>query len=219
MRPSYELLYVAASDNFLFGTLLLHSRYILVSKAPLSYFGALTYMSIRDEIRRLTKEREPRLFFLPPLLPGVALLRELFVSEEINRAVCLPWPSTPIGRRHARMRTYLDAWTEGRLITVADHPYNKPRDTFMARIDPGSDEVFDIRCRYPKPGIRVLGLFADCDLFIALTTTGHENLITGRDWRDEREACKAAWRRLFPTYHPFSGANLHEYISTNIHIV
>jgi hypothetical protein len=177
-------------------------------------------MSIRDEIRRLTMERQPRLFFLPPLLPGVAVVRELFVSEEIFRVANPPWPSTVMGRRYARMRTYLDAWTEGRLITVADHPYNKPRSTFMARIDPGADEVFDIRCRYPKPGIRVLGLFADCDLFVALTTTGHENLITGRDWRDEREACKAAWRRLFPTYQPFSGTTtLHDYISTNIYIV
>jgi hypothetical protein len=186
---------------------------------PLFISVVLTYMSIRDEIRRLTREHQPRLFFLPPLLPGVAVMRELFISEEINRVAHPPWPSTTIGKRHTRMRTYLDAWTEGRLITVADHPYNKPRGTFMARIDPGVDEVFDIRCRYPKPGIRVLGLFADCDLFIALTTTGHENLTTGRDWRDEREACKAAWRRLFPTYQPLSRNHINEYISTNIHVV
>jgi hypothetical protein len=65
----------------------------------------------------------------------------------------------------------------------------------------------------------VLGLFADCDLFVALTTSGHENLITGQDWRNEREACKAAWRRLFPTYQPLSGTTLHDYISANIHLV
>lgn len=176
-------------------------------------------MSIRDEIRSRTQETPPRLFFLPPLIEGVAIMRELFVSEEINRIAHPPWPETSSGRRFARMRSYLDSWSGGRLISIADDPYHKPKRTFMARIDPSQDEVFDIRCRSPKPGIRILGCFADQDLFIALTIAGHEDLTTEKEWRDEREACKAAWRRLFPTYQPFSGATLNEYVSNKFHIV
>jgi hypothetical protein len=147
------------------------------------------------------------------------VLRELFVSEEINAVAYPPWPATTLGRRYARMRQHLDAWSAGGLITVADDPYRKPKRTFMARIDPESDEVFDFRVREPKPGIRVLGCFADCDLFIALTMTGHENLTAPRDWRDEREACKAAWRRLFPSYNPFSRVDLNDYVSEKLVIV
>jgi hypothetical protein len=176
-------------------------------------------MSIRDEIRLGTKERPPRLFFLPPLIGGAVVVRELFVSEEIYRVANPPAAQTDFGSRYARMRSYLDAWTEGRLISITDHPYRKPKPTYMARIDPAPDEVFDIRCIDPHPGIRVMGCFADRDLFIALTYAGREALRTRQDWRNEREACKAAWRRLFPTYKPYTGANLNEYVSTNFYIV
>jgi hypothetical protein len=176
-------------------------------------------MSIRDEIRRLTRERPPRLFFLPPLIEGAAVVRELFVSEEIYRVVKPPWEPGELGARYARMRSYLDAWTEGRLISIADHPYRKPKPTYMARIDPAPDEVFDIRCIDPNPGIRVMGCFADRDLFVALTYASREALQTRHDWRNEREACKAAWRRLFPTYAPYAGVSLDDYVSTNLYIV
>ena len=176
-------------------------------------------MSINYEIRRWTRESPARLFFLPPLIGGAAVRRELFVSEEIQRAVQPPWEPSEQGARYARMRGYLDTWTEGRLISIADHPYRKPKPTFMARIDPAPDEVFDIRCIDPNPGIRVMGCFADRDLFIALTMADRDALATRHDWRNEREACKAAWRRLFPSYPPYTGATLNEYVSTNCLIV
>ena len=147
------------------------------------------------------------------------MVRELFVSEEVYRAVQPPWEPAELGARLARMRAYLDAWTEGRLISITDHPYRKPKPTFMARIDPAPDEVFDIRCLDPNPGMRVMGCFGDKDLFVALTYAWREDLATVRDWRNEREACKAAWRRLFPAYQPYSGATLHDYISASFYIV
>src|ERR1700733_8068342 len=70
--------------------------------------GVLTYMSIRDEIRDRARETPPRLFFLPPLIASVAMVREIFVSEEIMEAVQPPWPATEEGRRLAQMRAYLD---------------------------------------------------------------------------------------------------------------
>lgn len=176
-------------------------------------------MSIRDEIRARTEERPPRLFFLPPLLPGGPFVREIFVSEEVNRVAHPPWDPTDMGVRFAGMRAFLDRWTEGSIISVADDPRRKPKATYMARIDPAPDEVFDIRCIAPNPGIRVFGCFADRDLFVALTKAGREELTTDKEWRDAREACKAAWRRLFPTYQPFSGANLNEYISVNVLVI
>ncbi len=98
-------------------------------------------------------------------------------------------------------------------MTVAEDPYKKPRVTNMARADPIESEVFDIRCIDPKPGIRVLGCFADFDLFVALTWNVRENLPDDKSWRDEIERCKAAWRRLFHPYLPFCGADLNAYLS------
>jgi hypothetical protein len=176
-------------------------------------------MSIRDEIRSRTGEESPRLFFLPPLIRGAGIVRELFVSDEINRVAHPPWAATELGARFAQMRAYLDAWTEGRLISIARHPYRKPKNAFLAQVDPARDKVFDIRCIDPSPGIRIMGRFADRDLFIAITKARREDLPTQREWRNEREACKAAWRRLFPSYEPYSGASLNDYISANFHVV
>ena len=155
----------------------------------------------------------PRLFFLPPLIPSVRMVREMFVSEEINAVAHPPWGTTKSDRRLAQMRGYLDAFTEGRRLTVAGDPYKKPKATNLARIDPIADEVFDFRCVDPKPGIRVLGYFAAYDLFIALTWNCRENLQDDKAWRDEIERCKAAWRRLFHSFPPHSGDTINAYLS------
>jgi hypothetical protein len=86
-------------------------------------------MSIPDEIRRRVEETPPRLFFLPPVIGSAAVVRELFVAEEINRVAHPPWENTEPGARYARMRAYLDAWSEGRMISITDHPYRKPKPT------------------------------------------------------------------------------------------
>lgn len=141
------------------------------------------------------------------------VVREIFISEDIYTVAQPPWAQTQMGRRCAQMRAYLDAWTEGRRLTVSDNPYRKRKATNIARTDPVADQVFEFRCIDPKPGIRVLGCFADFDLFVALTWNVRENLTDDKAWRDEIERCKAAWRRLFNPYPPFSGAHLHDYLS------
>jgi hypothetical protein len=174
-------------------------------------------MSIRDEILARTQETPERLFFLPPLIRSVGLVREIFISDEVNAVAHPPWPATALGRRHAQMRGYLDAFTEGRRITATDAPYRKPKSTFLARVDPVSDDFFSMRCIDPKPGLRVLGAFAAFDLFVALTWNCRENLPSddplNKPWRDEIERCKAAWRRLFYTYPPHHGSSLNAYLS------
>jgi hypothetical protein len=174
---------------------------------------------MRVEIANRIAENPPRLFFLPPLLPGISVVREVFASEEVYAVAQGPWPADQRGHQFARMRGYLDTWTEGLRVSVADDPYKKPKSTFMARLDPVADEFFDIRCIDPYPGIRALGAFADKDLFfIALTWNDRPVLNTDRIWRDEIERTKATWRKLFHPYRPLKGANLHDYAS-NIRVV
>lgn len=170
-------------------------------------------MSIRDEISE--QLAEGRLFLLPPLFAGMRTERTILASLEVHDIAQPPWPETWEGERHAEVRAYLDAFTEGRLISIAEEPYDKHRTAFLARVDPPTDEVWDIRCIDPEPGMRVLGCFAETDIFVALIGNYRENLTDARDWRDEIELTKAEWRKLFPTYRPHSGANLHDYVSRN----
>lgn len=171
-------------------------------------------MSIRDQINFRCEEK--RLFHLPHTLPGQPVERTMFVSQEVYDAACGPWAPSEANRL-GRLRADLDMFTEGKIISVAEDPYKKPKSTYMARVDPPRDEVWDIRSRDPKPGVRVLGCFCETDTFIALVWD-YRALLNGpgsREWRDLIVKCKAEWRKLFHPYQPHSGSKISDYVSKN----
>ena len=175
-------------------------------------------MSIRDEINH--RIREGRLFHLPHAIPSAPTGRTMFVSQEIVPLAFGPW----VGRtahRFAQLRAHLDAFTENRLISVAVDPYDKANSAYLAPIDPISDGVWDIRSIDPSPAIRVLGCFAEIDVFVSLIWSYRKDLggPGSKEWRDFRERAKASWRNLFPTYRPLIAGTPNEYISQNIHLV
>jgi len=174
-------------------------------------------MSIRAEIGY--RIGEGRLFQLPPLMASAPVVRTMFVGEAIFEAVTPPWDRSPDGYRLSRLRADLDAFTEGHLISIAEHPFKKPNIAYMARTHPPKDEVWDIRSRDPKPAIRVLGCFAETDTFIALVYDYRRNLggPRSREWRNLIERCKAEWRKLFPSFPPHKGEDVNAYVSTNVY--
>jgi hypothetical protein len=177
-------------------------------------------MSIYDEIDGRVKEG--RLSLLLPAMPSGAVVRRIYVSPEVNSLVYGPWGDREWEQRCGQLRADLDRFIEGRLITVGNlsTPY-KGKTSYMKRLNRPHDEVWEIRSIDPHPGIRVFGRFADTDVFIALTWAKRPDLRGPRDreWRDSIEACKAEWRKLFPAYQPKSGADIRDYISTNVVLV
>lgn len=173
-------------------------------------------MSIRDEISNRCQEGKLR--YLPVAIRGLPTVRYLFVTPEIFRLVETgPWDGVAEEKRFGRLRADLDDFTRGAKLTVEWEPY-EARAAYFGRLDPIQDEVWDIRSRDPSPAIRVLGSFADCDLFVGLIwgwrkEWGDRN---SREWRDAREQTKAMWRNLFPTYSPKRGDNLNEYLTNAI---
>jgi hypothetical protein len=152
------------------------------------------------------------------LIRSTPVIRTLFVSTEVNDVVYPPWPPNRNGFRLATFRGVLDAFTAGEMISVAENPFKKPPDAFLARVDPVTDEVWDIRCVDPQPGIRCLGSFAEKDTFIALTW-GYREDFDPEDWPIEINRCKEKWKELFGTNPPFRGKHLDEYLSGNYYAV
>jgi hypothetical protein len=162
-----------------------------------------------------------RLFQVFPRLPGSPVGRVLIVNEDLKRLMTGPWTDSQEEVRCGRLWADFDRFIEGRLISVSlDHPYSKPKTTYMARLDPVEDDVFEIRSRDPKPGIRVFGRFADRDVFVALNWEYRGNLGGSQDkeFDREREICKARWRQLFTTYQSISGKNLNEYFADTANV-
>jgi hypothetical protein len=142
----------------------------------------------------------------------------MFVSPSIFRLVeSGPWDSANEERRFSKLRANLDDFTRGAILTVEWNPY-QARDAYFGRLDPITEEVWDIRSRDPSPAIRVLGSFADTDTFLGLEWGWRKEMgdRNSRAWRDAKTATKAHWRRLFPSYQPHKGANLHDYLSNAV---
>lgn len=173
-------------------------------------------MSIRGEIASRCDER--RLFALEQAIPGSSAVRTMFVSPDLNSLILGPWDDKQIAHRAGRLRANFDMFISGLVISVGQHPYKKKISAYMSPLDPPPDEVWEIRSRDPKPGIRVFGRFSEKDVFVALTWGYREDLHgpKSREWRDAREGCKAEWRRLFHPYGPHTGSTPHDYISNII---
>jgi hypothetical protein len=168
-------------------------------------------MSIRDLIKGHVAAQ--RLFVLAPLIEGLEVKRHMIVSHDVYVAVTRPYSwGKKEEFRLGKLRGDLDRFITGRKISLALFPKGKPVSTYMARLEPVTSEVWDLRSCDPRPGIRVVGRFSERDTFIALCWDFHENL-HGKSWDPFQDRCGNEWKRLFPGVAPFSGKTVREYIS------
>ncbi len=183
-------------------------------------------MSIHQDIADRISEN--RLFPLQPLMPPPpgSQLRTMFITEEIQSLLVGPWRSESWEERCGYLHADLDRFVQGGVLSVAERPMSGGRSSYLRQLYRWREEVWEIRSRDPQPGIRVLGRFAETDIFIA-TSWWHRADLGGpgeRAWRDAIVECKTQWKHLFPAYEPkSSGVNVHDYpndyISTNTLLV
>jgi hypothetical protein len=179
-------------------------------------------MSIRAEIN--LRIAEGRLFRLPPRNVKDVRLRTVLVSEEINHMVSGPWPDGPVGARCAHLRNDLEAFISSEFITVCWKPY-KAYDEQVGRLD--AHEVWEVRCRAPRPSLRIFCRFAEKDVLVALTCSPrwkevswlHRLPLLGREsdqWKGALAECQSTWNKLFPMHSPFSGNSADDYITNAV---
>lgn len=156
-----------------------------------------------------------RLFPLEPAFRGAEVIRHLYMSEEVRDLVDGPWPSGIAGKRCAYLRAELESFVTGAHIGVCCVPF-KARQEQMALLDPVSAGVWDFRSMDPRPGIRVLGYFADENDFIALVPAARSvqtdfirlGPLGDRDsqeWKSAIGSASSMWSRLFPMFKPVTG--------------
>ncbi len=170
-------------------------------------------MSIQDEID--AHVLAGRLFRLPALLGADGPTRTMIVTPDIYaNAQPTAWPHDRRGERLGRMRGDIDRFTNNDRISIALFPKNKPATTYLARIHPVANEVWDLRSTDPKPGIRILGRFSEMDTFVALVWDFHEHVSGWAAWAALGQRCLQEWERLFTTLPPHHGKSANEYLSS-----
>lgn len=159
-----------------------------------------------------------------PLSTGM-VERQMYLGAEINALLVGPWPSDEMERRCGLLRADLDRFVQGGLIPVSKVPLSGGKNAYMRQLFRWQDEVWEIKSRDPKPSIRVLGRFADTNVFIALNWRYRADLggPSSREWRDAIVDCKTRWKNLFPAYEPKSPGDQDvyptAYISSNTYLL
>lgn len=160
-------------------------------------------MSIHDEI--LDRHARGMLHHILPRARGATVRRALFVTEGLHEVLTSPEGDLEWEERIAKLQADVEVFVQARTIT--------PKYLFL--LYPAADAVWEIRSTTDQPSIRVLGLFADTDVFIATNFALRETLggWQSRDWKTVKRVARAEWRKLFNTYEPLKGTDVHKFVT------
>ncbi len=167
-------------------------------------------MSIRDFITSCLARND--LIHVRPALPFIPQLRSVYASQTVAAKLLGPWPDDKIGIRLGRARAAVDAFISGNRIAVRMPP-SRDISALIALLDKAEEEVWEIRARDPKPGVRIFGRFSEKNVFIALDIAFKEDIENFADYSPWISACKREWAKCFATYPPHTGSSADDYIS------
>lgn len=161
--------------------------------------------------------RKKELFEVEPEGEGDPIARGLFASPAVFEMITDVHDDNIFGIRNGQFRMAIDAFIRGDRIRVSEQPFRKDAATFLARVYPPEQNIWDIRSFDAAQGIRGFGGFLMKDHLILLTSAYREDLDTPDDWADEVHRCLSEWRRLFVDIPPLSGG-VHEHLTGNYDI-
>jgi len=163
----------------------------------------LTYMSIEDEIA----DRCGRQMLYPviPRAAGAPIQRAMFIDEALQAVLESPEADDAWEKRVGELRADLERFVTGEPIDPS----------YLYLLYPTRDCVWEIRSVRPDPSIRVLGLFALKDVYIATNHALREHLEgwQSRAWVEVKRTARAAWRRLFGTFTAMMDTNIHSLVT------
>jgi hypothetical protein len=85
----------------------------------------------------------------------------------------------------------------------------------LFQLYPRSKAVWEIRSVQDSPSIRVFGLFAEMDVFVATNFALRSELggWESREWKQARRNATVEWNGLFKPYHPLHGDSVDDVVT------
>lgn len=158
-------------------------------------------MSIRTVIHARVGQQS-----IYPLVPASgSILRAMFVSETLWTALNASYDDEEMEDRMGRLKADLEFF--------ASSPSIDPK--YLFHLHPARDAVWEVRSVRDAPSIRVLGLFAEKDVFIATTFALREELggWQSPQWKQVKRTARQRWSALFHPYRPRITTNVHELVT------
>ncbi len=168
-------------------------------------------MSMRDLLMAQVGQRLHR---WEPLTPE-SHVRIVYVEAKLFADI-----QDPTQRRMGLLASDLGYFSRGGIMTVG---YGRDKSCRIKSLDPRSREIWELRCKDPKPQVRMFGRFADVDVFVVTHACFRDQLgsthltkYNGNTWEAEIKRCENIWNQLFQGHPPHSGSNIRDYISENV---
>lgn len=145
------------------------------------------------------------------------------MSREVRDLVEGPWGSAAAARRCNQLRADLEAFVVGAELSICIRPH-EAHDAQMGLLSPVRDGVWDVRSQHPRPGIRVLGQFAQRDWFLAMVPASRSRKLDyilrgplddggSQAWSDAISDTRRMWQSLCPIFVPIVGDDARDYFS------
>jgi len=167
-------------------------------------------MSIVDEIK--THCDNGNLFHLLPIEPGRSVERDVFVSKEIWDFLDGNDADVKLQQVGARAYRRLESFVCGNAVVLGMNPLQKDRTSLIARNDPTSDGVVDVRINDPQPAVRIFGCFATRNVLVLLLRRTRQELAQ-KGFASSIRLCRRQWDHLFSSCTPLVSEDPHDYIT------
>jgi hypothetical protein len=125
--------------------------------------------------------------------------RELYVTEETNNQLDLPWAAcegetaAEAELRRAKMTAQLIRWVSGTSVLLVDD---------LKPLRPPPSHCWAFRANAPRPGSRLFGFFFAPSVFVGLALARRDLLNKGEDedraFEIQMRSALAKWRSIFP---------------------
>jgi hypothetical protein len=142
--------------------------------------------------------------------------RCVMATNEVLLELGGPWPSRQEEEdRYRTAKAVIDLFIDGTYMAVRVPPSTSAKAQ-LALLLPNNARVWEFRTRPSKKfryGVRVFGMFAKKDLFIAMATAFKEDLLDDSDYPEQIAFCVRTWSTYFQSYDPDLGTPPDAYLS------
>ena len=167
-------------------------------------------MSIRDRLIELEALDPPGAVRFVPTGRRPPL-RRLFLVDKAIKDFNDPASAVNLLAGHGFVESAMARWTLGDLVYG-----DKRKGRFLSRLDPPPPEVWEMRVTEPTVQARLFGRFGEPDTLILSRFHTRPMLgDKGPAWDQAMAETVSCWNRLFPNDPPFSGPDIHSYVTEN----
>jgi hypothetical protein len=129
----------------------------------------------------------------------------MVISDRLHRVLQSPSGTAEWEQRVGELQADLERFVSSRQL----HP------SYLFQLYPRSKAVWEIRSVQDSPSIRVFGLFAEMDVFVATNFALRSELggWESREWKQARRNATVEWNGLFKPYHPLHGDSVDDVVT------